>query len=150
MLDLVSDCSTNKRTKLAKGNIRYYIETAASVCFYIFIPYRLPEFSILSKSFAYIYIYIYICTTIVWSGTKCNTGLYRLGTYLDHGTKYSTMVWLSTNYNPIAWSSTKCDTMFWGRLPFVTLSFGNGTKCNNILARHHSENFIGKWVLRSQ
>ena len=30
--------------------------------------------------------------------------------------------------------------MFWGRLPFVTLSFGYSTICNIILARHHCNN----------
>ena len=32
--------------------------------------------------------------------------------------------------------------MFWGRLPFMTLSFGYGTKCNNILARNHYNNIV--------
>ena len=27
--------------------------------------------------------------------------------------------------------------MFWGWLPFVSLSFGFGTQCNNILVQHH-------------
>ena len=63
---------------LGKGIIRYYVASAASVCLH-FIPYRIPEYSIRSKSFAlceqqpkipspdystskeeYIYIYIYI------------------------------------------------------------------------------------------
>ena len=30
--------------------------------------------------------------------------------------------------------------MFCGKLPFVTLSFGDGTKCNNILVWHHCNN----------
>ena len=42
------------------------------------------------------------------------------------------MVWLGTNYNTIAWSGTKCDIMTYYRLPFVTLSFGYGIKCNNL------------------
>ena len=50
------------------------------------------------------------------------------------------MVWPDTNYHTIALSSTKCHTMFWGRLPFVTLSFGYGTKFNNILALKHCNN----------
>ena len=46
MLDLISDHSANKITKMAKGIIRYYIETAAaaaaSICLH-FLPYWLPE-----------------------------------------------------------------------------------------------------------
>ena len=47
------------------------------------------------------------------------------------------MVWPGTNYNTIAWSNTKYDTILWSRLPFVMLSFGYSTKCNNILVWHH-------------
>ena len=49
-LDCVSDHSSTKRTTLAKGIL--FLETAAAAFVYIFIPYRLPECSILSKSFA--------------------------------------------------------------------------------------------------
>ena len=49
------------------------------------------------------------------------------------------MVWPSTNYNTVTWSGNKCDTMIWGRLPFVSLSFGYSTKCNNILALYRSK-----------
>ena len=50
------------------------------------------------------------------------------------------MVWSGTKCRSFAWSCTKYDTMFWDRLVFLTLSFGHGTKCNNILARHHCNN----------
>ena len=52
-LDKVSDLSTTKRTKLAQEIFKVFIlATAAAAFVYIFIPYRLPECSILSKSFA--------------------------------------------------------------------------------------------------
>ena len=38
------------------------------------------------------------------------------------------------------WSGTKCATMFWGRLPFVTMTFDPDTKCNNILTQNHGIN----------
>ena len=63
-----------------KGILRYFIfrNSSSSLCLHSFIPYRVPEYSILSKSFglcnsfaielnphggAYIYIYIYILST---------------------------------------------------------------------------------------
>ena len=59
-LDCVSDHSSTKRTTLAKG-IFIFRNSSSSLCLHFFIPSRLPECSILSKSFAlYIYIYIYI------------------------------------------------------------------------------------------
>ena len=54
-LDCVSDHSSTKRTTLAKGILRYFYffrNSSSSLCLHFFIPYRLPECSILSKSFA--------------------------------------------------------------------------------------------------
>ena len=68
---------------------------------------------------------------MVLSDTKYKTMLLVTGTiFLDTVTKY----------NSITWSGTKNDTMLWGQLPFVTLSFGYGTKYYNILTRHRYNN----------
>ena len=67
-------------------------------------------------------------------------GLLCLGTYLGHGTIYSSNARPSTNYNTIPCPGTLYDTLFFGRLPIVTLSFGYSTRCNIILARHHCNN----------
>ena len=71
--------------------------------------------------------------TIVWSSTKCNTMACTIWV-LILGTVPNIALWFApaTNYNTIASSSTKCDTMFLG---LVMLSFGYGTKYNNILSR---------------
>ena len=53
---------------------------------------------------------------------------------------YDTVVWPNTKFGTITWSTSKFDTMFWDWLPYVTLSFGYGSKYNNIFARHHSRN----------
>ena len=55
------------------------------------------------------------------------------------GTIFLSMV---TKCNPMVWHSTKYVTMFWVRLPFVMLSFGYSTKCNNTLVCHHSNNIV--------
>ena len=58
---------------------------------------------------------------------------------------FNTIVWLGYQQQTICLIclySTKCNTMFWGRLPFVTLSFGYSTKCNNLLAWHHCNSII--------
>ena len=65
------------------------------------------------------------------------TSLHRQGFYLGHGTKCNSY---GLARHQLSWSCTKCDTMFWARLLFVTLTFGYGTKCNNILARRHCNN----------
>ena len=52
--DCVSDHSSTKWTSLAKGILRYFyfLKQQQQPLFTFFIPYRLPECSILSKSFA--------------------------------------------------------------------------------------------------
>ena len=77
---------------VGKGIIRFYAATAAAafICLH-FIPYRIPEYSICSKSFAlcerqpniyiYIYIYIYIRKTFKNYSYFCNT-LYFSRSYI--------------------------------------------------------------------
>ena len=88
-----------------------------------------------------LYYEFFTCNTIVWSGSKfnamvCTVWMHILGTVLN------LVLWFvpASIISLPLWSSTKYVTMFWGQLLFVTLSFGYGTKCNNILARHHCNN----------